>query len=74
MILCDDHHHNNQRRRDCHLISSQLLILGSLEKSLRMSPLNLFYLTRSYIVTFLAFTLSYSVILIQTSESTVTGR
>lgn len=56
---------------DCHLISSQLTILASLEENIRMAPLNLFFLTRSYILTFLAFMLSYSVILVQTSKSTI---
>lgn len=69
-----NHHSHAQSKHsesvDCHLISSQLTILASLEENCRMSPLNLFYLTRKSILTYLAFLISYSVILVQTSKST----
>lgn len=63
-------HGKHNEAVDCHLISSQLSILASLEENCRMSPLNLFYLTRKSILTYLAFLISYSVILVQTSKST----
>ena len=50
-------------------ISSKLLVLDQLEENIQMCPLGLFALGRSYILTFCGIMFSYSVILIQTSNT-----
>lgn len=51
------------------LVASQLTILGTLAENMTMSPFGIFHLHRYFIASFFSFMLSYSVILIQTSES-----
>ncbi|KAH9392035.1 hypothetical protein TYRP_022308 [Tyrophagus putrescentiae] len=53
------------------MIASQLMIMSSLESEVRMAPFGLFYLIPAYIMRFFAVMLSYSVILIQTSDQSV---
>jgi len=52
-------------------ISSQLMMLSNLGSQIQMQPFGLFNLNRSWLVSFYSFMLSYSIILIQTSESQV---
>lgn len=69
LAVCQAEEGSGEHSVDTTLVASQLNILTSLAENMTMSPFGIFHLHRSYITTFFSFMLSYSVILIQTSES-----